>query len=80
MIDQAGPINRSGGGLNTSVSIESTTPAIDHRVQSGDRVVVLRDRHKISELTGAEIDQNRIMHAIAHADEAPDSKRRAAVE
>lgn len=42
---------------------------LDEIVHNCDRVAVLRDRHKIGELQGADIDANRIMRAIAKSDE-----------
>jgi simple sugar transport system ATP-binding protein len=38
---------------------------LDEVVRDSDRVVVLRDRTKIGELSGAEIDRDRILHTIA---------------
>ncbi|MFT5128782.1 MAG: monosaccharide-transporting ATPase [Rhodothermales bacterium] len=42
---------------------------LDEIVHNCDRVAVLRDRQKIGELEGGDIDANRIMHAIAQHDE-----------
>ncbi len=42
---------------------------IEEVVRTCERVVVLRDRRKIAELSGAEVQPNRIMNVIAHHDE-----------
>ena len=38
-------------------------------VRTCQRVAVLRDRHKIGELSGKDVQANRIMNMIAHHDE-----------
>lgn len=42
---------------------------IEEVVRTCERVVVLRDRRKIGELSGANVQANRIMNVIAHHDE-----------
>ena len=42
---------------------------VEEVVRTCQRVVVLRDRRKIGELAGAEVQANRIMNVIAHHDE-----------
>lgn len=42
---------------------------VEEVVRTCERVVVLRDRRKIGELSGTEVQANRIMNVIAHHDE-----------
>jgi monosaccharide-transporting ATPase len=42
---------------------------VEEVVRTCQRVVVLRDRRKIGELSGADVQANRIMNVIAHHDE-----------
>jgi simple sugar transport system ATP-binding protein len=44
---------------------------LEEVVRDSQRVVILRDRSKIGELTGGQIDLQAIMHAIARHEEAP---------
>lgn len=50
------------------VSILFISSELEEVVRNCQRVAVLRDRKKVAELAGEEIDQGAIMSAIAHAD------------
>jgi monosaccharide-transporting ATPase len=43
---------------------------LDEVIRCSDRVTVLRDRKKLAELTGGQIDEKTIMHIIAHEEVA----------
>ncbi len=43
---------------------------LEETVRNSHRIVVLRDRRKVAELTGAEITEHNIMHAIAKTEDA----------
>ncbi|MEE2860798.1 MAG: sugar ABC transporter ATP-binding protein [Paracoccus sp. (in: a-proteobacteria)] len=52
------------------MSVLIISSEIDELVAVADRVIVLRDRRHVAELTGAEVTGDRIMRAIAADDEA----------
>ncbi len=53
----------SGQGLALLVA----SSELDELVAVSDRVAVLRDRHKIGEISGADISRDNIIHMIAGA-------------
>jgi monosaccharide-transporting ATPase len=50
---------------NEGMAILFISSDLEETVRNSSRVVVLRDRRKVAELTGEEISENKIMRAIA---------------
>ena len=60
------------------MSILLISSELDELIASSDRIIVVRDRRHVMELTGAEITSDRIMSAIAAGDGTGDAGRGAA--